>query len=192
MQLLWSRTSSIQSCSWTFKRCAPDFWHAWVCRWCELLNIAHFGQILTFSVFHNPQDTAAHTSHLCSCTFSVCQSQLPATGVPVTRQRADQMKEMFHEYVRNRTLINWKFYIVSFPPNSPIIAHSHVGGLSLIDSRQNRNSWKFFAGYPNKIPLPRNWNTGGTTGVKLVYFPTSQKPLRGVPFLAWKVFCRAV
>ncbi|WAR03382.1 MLXPL-like protein [Mya arenaria] len=30
--------------------------------------------------------------------ISVCQSQLPATGVPVTRQRADQMREMFDEY----------------------------------------------------------------------------------------------
>lgn len=45
---------------------------------------------------------------------SLVQSQLPETGVPVTRQRVDQMKEMFEEYVRNRTLQNWKFWIVSF------------------------------------------------------------------------------
>lgn len=45
--------------------------------------------------------------------YSVCQSQLPATGVPVTRQRADQMREMFEEYVKQRTLTNWKFWIVS-------------------------------------------------------------------------------
>ncbi|KAK2165884.1 hypothetical protein LSH36_44g00032 [Paralvinella palmiformis] len=31
--------------------------------------------------------------------ISVCQSQLPATGVPVTRQRADQMREKFDNYV---------------------------------------------------------------------------------------------
>ncbi|KAK3585378.1 hypothetical protein CHS0354_004658 [Potamilus streckersoni] len=45
--------------------------------------------------------------------ISQCQAQLPATGVPVTRQRADQMKEMFEEYVKNRTLQNWKFWIFS-------------------------------------------------------------------------------
>lgn len=45
--------------------------------------------------------------------ISQCQAQLPATGVPVTRQRADQMKEMFQEYVKNRTLANWKFWIFS-------------------------------------------------------------------------------
>ncbi|XP_053375886.1 uncharacterized protein LOC123533853 isoform X3 [Mercenaria mercenaria] len=45
--------------------------------------------------------------------IGVCQSQLPATGVPVTRQRADQMREMFEEYVKQRTLTNWKFWIFS-------------------------------------------------------------------------------
>ncbi|XP_061196266.1 MLX-interacting protein-like isoform X2 [Saccostrea echinata] len=45
--------------------------------------------------------------------ISQCQAQLPATGVPVTRQRVDQMKEMFQEYVKNRTLTNWKFWIFS-------------------------------------------------------------------------------
>ncbi|KAL4223427.1 hypothetical protein ACF0H5_016898 [Mactra antiquata] len=45
--------------------------------------------------------------------ISICQSQLPATGVPVTRQRADQMREMFEEYVKQRTLTNWKFWIFS-------------------------------------------------------------------------------
>ncbi|PVD33071.1 hypothetical protein C0Q70_08520 [Pomacea canaliculata] len=45
--------------------------------------------------------------------ISLVQSQLPETGVPVTRQRVDQMKEMFEEYVRNRTLQNWKFWIFS-------------------------------------------------------------------------------
>ncbi|KAL5016828.1 hypothetical protein ScPMuIL_006417 [Solemya velum] len=45
--------------------------------------------------------------------ITLCQSQLPATGVPVTRQRADQMKEMFEDYVKSRTLTNWKFWIFS-------------------------------------------------------------------------------
>ncbi|NWH60108.1 MLXIP protein, partial [Geococcyx californianus] len=42
-----------------------------------------------------------------------CQQQLPATGVPVTRQRRDCMRKMFDEYVRSRTLQNWKFWIFS-------------------------------------------------------------------------------
>ena len=46
--------------------------------------------------------------------FSSCQSQLPADGVPVTRQRVDRMKQMFDNYIRTRTLENWKFWIVSF------------------------------------------------------------------------------
>lgn len=44
---------------------------------------------------------------------SVCQQQLPATGVPITRQRFDHMREKFREYVRAQTLQNWKFWIFS-------------------------------------------------------------------------------
>eukprot|EP00076_Gallus_gallus_P045912 XP_025011450.1 MLX-interacting protein isoform X2 [Gallus gallus] len=43
-----------------------------------------------------------------------CQQRLPATGVPVTWQRFDHIRSMFDEYVRNNTLQNWKFWIVSF------------------------------------------------------------------------------
>ncbi|GAA6078846.1 MLX-interacting protein isoform X1, partial [Tachysurus ichikawai] len=43
----------------------------------------------------------------------LCQEQLPATGVPITRHRFDHMKEKFDEYVKNRTLQNWKFWIFS-------------------------------------------------------------------------------
>lgn len=45
--------------------------------------------------------------------ISVCQQQLPATGVPITRQRFDHMREKFREYVRAQTLQNWKFWIFS-------------------------------------------------------------------------------
>ncbi|XP_054851856.1 MLX-interacting protein [Eublepharis macularius] len=48
-----------------------------------------------------------------NATIISCQRQLPATGVPITRQRFDQMRSMFEEYVRNRTLQNWKFWIFS-------------------------------------------------------------------------------
>ncbi|XP_068268277.1 MLX-interacting protein isoform X2 [Nyctibius grandis] len=42
-----------------------------------------------------------------------CQQKLPATGVSVTRQRLDHMRMLFDEYVRSRTLQNWKFWIFS-------------------------------------------------------------------------------
>lgn len=48
-----------------------------------------------------------------SCPFSSCQQLLPATGVPVTRHQFDHMTDMFDEYVKSRTLQNWKFWIVS-------------------------------------------------------------------------------
>ncbi|XP_035415064.1 carbohydrate-responsive element-binding protein [Cygnus atratus] len=46
-------------------------------------------------------------------SINLCQEQLPATGVPITRQRFDQMRSMFDEYVRSSTLQNWKFWIFS-------------------------------------------------------------------------------
>ena len=42
-----------------------------------------------------------------------CQSMLPATGAPVSRQRTNKMKEMFDQWVRHRTTDNWRFWIVS-------------------------------------------------------------------------------
>ena len=48
-----------------------------------------------------------------ACRFSSCQQLLPATGVPVARRQFDHMRDMFDEYVKSRTLQNWKFWIVS-------------------------------------------------------------------------------
>ncbi|XP_068945583.1 carbohydrate-responsive element-binding protein isoform X2 [Petaurus breviceps papuanus] len=45
--------------------------------------------------------------------INLCQQQLPATGVPITHQRFDQMRDMFDDYVRARTLHNWKFWVFS-------------------------------------------------------------------------------
>ncbi|XP_031682859.1 carbohydrate-responsive element-binding protein [Oncorhynchus kisutch] len=50
---------------------------------------------------------------LLNSAINVCQQQLPATGVPITRQRFDHMREKFREYVRAQTLQNWKFWIFS-------------------------------------------------------------------------------
>lgn len=48
-----------------------------------------------------------------NASISLCQEQLPATGVPVTRNRYDHMQEKFNEYVKLRTLQNWKFWVFS-------------------------------------------------------------------------------
>ncbi|XP_060115257.1 carbohydrate-responsive element-binding protein isoform X2 [Heteronotia binoei] len=48
-----------------------------------------------------------------NATINLCQQQLPATGVPITRQRFDQMRDMFDQYVRSCTLRNWKFWVFS-------------------------------------------------------------------------------
>ncbi|XP_005755627.1 carbohydrate-responsive element-binding protein-like, partial [Pundamilia nyererei] len=50
---------------------------------------------------------------LLNTAINTCQQQLPATGVPITRQRFDHMREKFREYVRTQTLQNWKFWIFS-------------------------------------------------------------------------------
>ncbi|XP_025778873.1 carbohydrate-responsive element-binding protein [Puma concolor] len=48
-----------------------------------------------------------------NAAINLCQQQLPATGVPITHQRFDQMRDMFNDYVRTRTLHNWKFWVFS-------------------------------------------------------------------------------
>lgn len=48
-----------------------------------------------------------------NASISLCQEQLPATGVPVTRHRYDHMQEKFNEYVKIRTHQNWKFWVFS-------------------------------------------------------------------------------
>lgn len=45
--------------------------------------------------------------------ISLYQNQLPASGAPVPCQKTNRMKEMFEEYVRQRTFQNWKFWIFS-------------------------------------------------------------------------------
>lgn len=45
--------------------------------------------------------------------ISSYQEQLPATGVPITPQRVDHTRDLFDNYVKSRTLENWKFWIFS-------------------------------------------------------------------------------
>ncbi|EDO39391.1 predicted protein, partial [Nematostella vectensis] len=46
-------------------------------------------------------------------SINTCQSQLPATGAPVSRQRVDQMLTLFSNHVKDRTQENFKFWIFS-------------------------------------------------------------------------------
>ncbi|CAH1802621.1 unnamed protein product [Owenia fusiformis] len=64
-------------------------------------------------IMHDEAEVLRQEVESLNSAINTCQSQLPATGVPVTRQREDKMKEMFEEYVRNRTISNWKFWIFS-------------------------------------------------------------------------------
>lgn len=48
-----------------------------------------------------------------NAAISGCQALLPANGAPVSRQRNNRMREMFDDWVRVRTLQNWKFWIFS-------------------------------------------------------------------------------
>ncbi|XP_053313215.1 carbohydrate-responsive element-binding protein [Spea bombifrons] len=47
-------------------------------------------------------------------SINLCQQQLPASGVPVSHQRFQHMRQMFQTYVQTRTLQNWKFWLFSF------------------------------------------------------------------------------
>ncbi|XP_063812231.1 carbohydrate-responsive element-binding protein isoform X2 [Pseudophryne corroboree] len=50
-----------------------------------------------------------------SDSISLCQQQLPASGVPITHQRFQHMRQMFQSYVQSRTLQNWKFWLPPYP-----------------------------------------------------------------------------
>ncbi|XP_068767078.1 MLX-interacting protein isoform X2 [Struthio camelus] len=77
-----------------------------------------------------------------NATIISCQQQLPATGVPITRQRFDHMRSMFNEYVRNRTLQNWKFWIFSIIIK-PLFEsfNGMVSTTSLKDLNQTAMAW---------------------------------------------------
>ncbi|KAJ6656699.1 hypothetical protein lerEdw1_003586, partial [Lerista edwardsae] len=77
-----------------------------------------------------------------NATIISCQQQLPVTGVPITRQRFDQMRSMFEEYVKNRTLQNWKFWIFSIIIN-PLFEtfNGMVSTTSLEELNQTALAW---------------------------------------------------
>ncbi|XP_053336958.1 MLX-interacting protein isoform X2 [Clarias gariepinus] len=69
-----------------------------------------------------------------NASINLFQEQLPATGAPVTRHRIDHMKEKFDEYVKNRTLQNWKFWIFSIIIKP--LFESFNGSVSTTNKRQ--------------------------------------------------------
>uniref|UniRef100_A0A3Q0RZF2 MLX interacting protein like n=1 Tax=Amphilophus citrinellus TaxID=61819 RepID=A0A3Q0RZF2_AMPCI len=62
---------------------------------------------------HDEAQKLKEEIQLLNTAINTCQQQLPATGVPITRQRFDHMRQKFREYVRAQTLQNWKFWIFS-------------------------------------------------------------------------------
>ncbi|XP_078535697.1 carbohydrate-responsive element-binding protein isoform X1 [Lissotriton helveticus] len=77
-----------------------------------------------------------------NATINRCQQQLPDTGVPITRQRFDQMRQMFDEYIQSRTLQNWKFWLFSIIIR-PLFEsfNGMVSTASIEDLRQTSMSW---------------------------------------------------
>ncbi|XP_077403540.1 carbohydrate-responsive element-binding protein isoform X2 [Vanacampus margaritifer] len=65
------------------------------------------------ALLHDEAQRLRDEIQLLNSAINACQQQLPATGVPITRQRFDHMRQKFREYVRAQTLQNWKFWIFS-------------------------------------------------------------------------------
>ncbi|XP_071446521.1 MLX-interacting protein isoform X2 [Hetaerina americana] len=77
-----------------------------------------------------------------NAAISNCQAMLPATGAPVSRQRAGKMRERFDEFVRIRTLQNWKFWIFSILFEPLLVSYnSSVSTASLEDLCRSTLSW---------------------------------------------------
>ncbi|XP_074106087.1 MLX interacting protein mondo isoform X2 [Cotesia typhae] len=75
-------------------------------------------------------------------SISNSQSQLPATGAPVSRQRSNKIKEMYDDYVRKRTQENWKFWIFSKVLESLLISfNGTVSTTSINDLCRSTVMW---------------------------------------------------
>ncbi|XP_057657511.1 MLX-interacting protein isoform X1 [Diorhabda carinulata] len=77
-----------------------------------------------------------------NAAISNCQSMLPATGAPVSQRRDSRMQEMFDEYVRVRTMENWKFWVFSLIFKSLLNSfNSLVSSSSLDDLYRSTMLW---------------------------------------------------
>ncbi|KAK7087002.1 hypothetical protein SK128_007549 [Halocaridina rubra] len=65
--------------------------------------------------------------------ISNAQAQLPATGAPMTHARHSKLREMFTNYVRERTLGNWKFWIFSLITESFLESYNNSVSTNSVD-----------------------------------------------------------
>lgn len=66
-------------------------------------------------------------------SISNCQSLLPATGAPVSRRHDNKMQDMFEQYVRRRTLEDWKFWIFSLLFRPLLLSFNNFVSTSSLD-----------------------------------------------------------
>ncbi|XP_075052754.1 carbohydrate-responsive element-binding protein isoform X5 [Mixophyes fleayi] len=77
-----------------------------------------------------------------SDSINLCQQQLPASGVPITHQRFQHMRQMFQNYVQSRTLQNWKFWLFSILIRPLFESFNRmVSTASMTDLRQTTLEW---------------------------------------------------
>ncbi|XP_018101680.1 carbohydrate-responsive element-binding protein isoform X2 [Xenopus laevis] len=75
-------------------------------------------------------------------SINLCQQQLPASGVPMTQQRFQHMRQLFQNYVQSRTLQNWKFWLFSLIITPLFESFNRmVSTASLADLRQTSLEW---------------------------------------------------
>lgn len=75
-------------------------------------------------------------------TICNCQSMLPVTGAPVSRHRSNKMRDMYKQYVKSRTIENWKFWILSLI-GEPLLEsfNNNVSTNSIEDLYQSTLQW---------------------------------------------------
>ncbi|XP_056414613.1 carbohydrate-responsive element-binding protein [Hyla sarda] len=91
------------------------------------------------------QEESQHLRHQVqelSDTINLCQQQLPASGVPITHQRFQHMRQMFQDYVQSRTLQNWKFWLFSILVRPLFESFNRmVSTASMTDLRETSLEW---------------------------------------------------
>ena len=79
-------------------------------------------------------------SHL--SLLSTAQSQLPATGAPMNHSRHNQLQQYYRDYVRERTLRSWKFYLFSMLGDSLLNSYNaNVSTASVDDLSRSAMAW---------------------------------------------------
>ncbi|XP_045471854.1 MLX-interacting protein isoform X2 [Harmonia axyridis] len=66
-------------------------------------------------------------------SISNCQSMLPTNIAPINIRRDGKMQELFDEYVRNRTVENWKYWIFSLIFRPLLVSFNNVVSTSSME-----------------------------------------------------------